>query len=223
MDAERSGRAAFAAGTTAVRRDVLRGRVWAAAPHRVVRDSGGELVLAYWPGIESLAPTTWIEWLGSGDDALRKQAIPNLARGQWQLGRWTWRDTIVLSWFGADPDFSVHRYWDSNGEPLRWYVNFERPFQRTRIGIDTFDLLVDLVIRPDRTGWEWKDEDEYALGRRLGLISAAEHGRVERARERAVAMVEAGRGPFAQEVAARPPEVGGPVPVLPPGALAVPA
>jgi len=95
MAAGLSGRAAFAAGTTAVRRDVLRGRVWAAAPHRVVRDSGGELVLAYWPGIESLASTTWIEWLGSGDDALRKQAIPNLARGQWELDRWVWRDTIV--------------------------------------------------------------------------------------------------------------------------------
>jgi Protein of unknown function (DUF402) len=150
MDAGHSGRTVFAAGATAVRRDVLRGRVWAAAPHRVVRDSGGELVLAYWPGIESLAPTTWIEWLGSGDDALRKQAIPNLARGQWELGRWVWRDTIVLSWFGADQDLSVHRYWDSAGTPLRWYVNFERPFQRTRIGIDTFDLLLDLVIRPGR-------------------------------------------------------------------------
>jgi predicted RNA-binding protein associated with RNAse of E/G family len=93
----------------------------------------------------------------------------------------------------------------------------------TRIGIDTFDLLLDLVVRPDRSQWEWKDEDECALGRRLGLISEAEHGRVERARERAIAMVEAGSGPFAQEVAARPPDVRGLVPVLPPGALAVPA
>jgi hypothetical protein len=31
-----------------------------------------------------------------------------------------------------------------------------------------------------------------------------------------------GSGPLAQEAAARPPEVGGPVPVLPPDALAVP-
>jgi hypothetical protein len=97
-----------------------------------------------------------VAWLGRRRAA--QAGDPDLARGQWQLGRWTWRDTIVLSWFGADPDFSVHRYWDSDGEPLRWYVNFERPFQRTRIGIDTFDLLVDLVIRPDRSGWEWKDQ-----------------------------------------------------------------
>jgi hypothetical protein len=107
--------------------------------------------------------------------------------------------------------------------PRRGSSGSDQPFQRTRIGIDTFDLLLDLVIRPDRSRWEWKDEDEYALGRRLGLISEAEHGRIERARERAIAMVEAGTGPFAQEMAARPPEVGGPVPVLPPDALAVPA
>jgi predicted RNA-binding protein associated with RNAse of E/G family len=214
------GPAVFAAGTTAVRRDVLHGRVWTAMPHRVVRDTGRELVLAYWPGIESAAPTTWIDWLGSGDEATRKQSIGNLVSGRWELGRWVWRDTTVLSWFGADEDFSVHRFWDRAGQPLRWYVNFERPVQRTRIGIDTFDLVLDLVIAPDRSRWEWKDEDEYAQGRRLGLIGEAEHRRIERARERAVALVQAGRGPFAQEVGTRPPQVGGPVPVLPPEALA---
>jgi hypothetical protein len=216
------GPAVFAEGTTAVRRDVLHGRVFTAMPHRVVRDTGGELVLAYWPGIESLAPTTWIGWHGSGDDELRKRAIGDLVRGRWELGRWVWRDTTVLSWFGADEDFSVHRFWDRAGEPQRWYVNFERPVQRTRIGIDTFDLLLDLVIAADRSRWAWKDEDEYAHGRRLGLIGAAEHRRIEQARERAIALVQAGSGPFAQEAAARPPQVGGPVPVLPPDALAVP-
>ena len=48
-----------------------------------------------------------------------------------------------------------------------WYANFERPFQRTPIGIDTFDLLLDLVIEPD-SSYRWKDEGEYRLGRQLG-------------------------------------------------------
>jgi Protein of unknown function (DUF402) len=213
----------FTAGMTAVRRDVLGGRVWTAMPHRVVRDDGAELVLAYWPGIESVAPATWIEGLRSGDAGARQRLIAELADGRWELGRWVWRDTTTLSWFGVDEDFSVHHFWDRAGEPLRWYVNFERPAERTAIGIDTFDLLVDLVIEPDRSRWVWKDEDEYAHGRRLGLIGEAEHRRVGRARERALALVEAGRGPFADAIAARCPEASAPAPVLPAGALAGPA
>jgi hypothetical protein len=60
-------------------------------------------------------------------------------------------------------------------------------------------------------------------GRRLGPIGEAEHRRVGRARERALALVEAGSGPFADAAAARCPEVSSPAPVLPPGALAGPA
>jgi hypothetical protein len=82
-----------------------------------MRDSGTELVLAYWPGIRSQVPTTWIEWLRTGDESIRRQAIPNLAAGRWHLDNWT---------------------------PIRWYVNFEPPYRRTTIGIDTFDLLLDL-------------------------------------------------------------------------------
>jgi hypothetical protein len=134
----------FAEGSTAVRRDTLGGKIWSATPHRVVRDSGSELVLACWPGVEMLGPTTWIQWLLTGDDAVRKQAIPNLAAGRWELGRWTWRDTTLLSHFSADDYFSVQRYFGGGHRHGRWYVNFERPYRRTRIGIDTFDLLLDL-------------------------------------------------------------------------------
>jgi hypothetical protein len=59
----------FAEGTTVVRRDVLRGKVWSAAPYRVIRDTGTTLMLACWPGVEMLAPATWIRWLRTGDDA----------------------------------------------------------------------------------------------------------------------------------------------------------
>lgn len=42
------------AGSTAVRRDVLGGEVWSATPYRVVNDSGSELIIACWPGVEML-------------------------------------------------------------------------------------------------------------------------------------------------------------------------
>ncbi len=46
----------FSAGSTAVRRDILDGKVFSAAPHRVLHDTGDELLLAHWPGIAALAP-----------------------------------------------------------------------------------------------------------------------------------------------------------------------
>ena len=70
--------------------------VWTATPNRVINYSGSELMIACWPGVEMLAPTTWTEWLQSGDDRARQQSILNLAAGHWDLSRWTWRDTSLL-------------------------------------------------------------------------------------------------------------------------------
>ena len=153
---------------------MLDGQVFTAAPHRVLRDTGDELLLAHWPGITALAPRTWIDWLHTGDDAVRKRALPDLAARTWELGDWVWRDTGRLSWFGVDEWFSLHRFFDLTGTPLNWYINFERPFVRTRSGVDTFDVMIDLVAAPDLSSWRWKDEDEYAELHRLGVLGNAE-------------------------------------------------
>lgn len=193
----------FAAGASVVRRDVHHGRVWTAAAHRVPDDDGRQLTLASWPGVTTYSPTTWIEWLNTGDDATRKQGIPDLAAGRWSLGEWIWRDTAVLTWIGLDPDFSVQRFLpvtsDGGGTDL-WKINFERPVHREPCGVKTFDLLLDLVVDPASGAWRWKDEDEYEQARALGVISDSEHRRVEPARERAIAFVEGRRGPLAQDL-----------------------
>ncbi|MGW2719947.1 DUF402 domain-containing protein [Streptomyces sp. NPDC001492] len=190
---------AFRPGETAVRRDVFRDKVWSAHALRVVEDGPEALVLAGRPGAELLAPTTWIEWLLTGDERARVRALPNLADGHWRLDRWSWRSTAHLQWVPSHVWFSVHAFYDpSDGHQLaHWYVNFQRPMRRTAIGFDTFDLLLDLVIAPDLSQWSWKDEDEYAQGRRLGVVTEADHRAVGEAREEATAMVEERSGPFA--------------------------
>ncbi|GLW29127.1 DUF402 domain-containing protein [Actinoplanes regularis] len=209
--------ATFAIGATAVRRDVLDGRVWSAAAHRVLDDDGQRLTLCCWPGVTTYAPTTWIEWLGNRDDAIRKQGIPDLATGRWDLGEWIWRDTVLLTWVGLDPDFSVQRFQAVSGGSTQWKINFERPVRRTTIGIDTFDLLLDLIADPACDRWSWKDEDEYDQARRLGVITDADHRRVGRARHRAVHLVETRGGPLAQDWSTWRPDSGWPTPVLPSG------
>jgi hypothetical protein len=191
----------FRAGETAVRRDVFRQKVWSAHAFHVVEDSAEALVVGCPPGADVLAPTTWIEWLLTGDVETRTRALPHLADGSWQLGRWSWRDTAHLQWVPPDTWFSVNAFYDvSDGHRLtNWYVNFQRPMHRTDLGFDTFDLLLDLVVAPDLSRWDWKDEGEYAHGRRLGVVGEADHRAVERARGQAVAMIEERRGPFATE------------------------
>ncbi|MEU7642322.1 MULTISPECIES: DUF402 domain-containing protein [unclassified Streptomyces] len=70
----------------------------------------------------------------------------------------------------------------------------------TTDGFETFDLAVDLVIAPDLSRWEWKDEDEHAHARRLGIISDTEHQSVDAARAHILAMLEERTGPFAEGV-----------------------
>ncbi|MEU9456472.1 DUF402 domain-containing protein [Streptomyces sp. NPDC048277] len=213
----------FRPGETAVRRDVFRRKVWSAHALGVVEDSAAALVLGCPPGAEVLAPTTWIEWLLTGDGAVRARALPDLAQGRWRLGRWSWRSTAHLQWVPPDTWFSVNAFYDvSDGHRLaHWYVNFQRPMRRTDIGFDTFDLLLDLVVAPDLSRWEWKDEDEYAHGRRLGVVGEAEHRAVELARGQAVALIEEGAGPFAAGAGLRDwrPDAGRPAPALPADAL----
>ncbi|MGW6310719.1 DUF402 domain-containing protein, partial [Streptomyces niveus] len=55
-----------------------------------------------------------------------------------------------------------------------------------------------LVVTPDLTRWEWKDEDEYAHVRRLGIVSDTEHRAVEAARGEVLAMLAEHSGVFAQ-------------------------
>ena len=190
----------FQPGQTAVRRDLFRGQVWSAHAMRVVQDADDALVVACRPGAEALAARTYIEATLTGDDVVRKQALPDLADGRWTLDRWIWRETVLLMWNPPEAYFSINVFYDAADHRMRnWYVNFERPLERTEIGFDTFDLLVDLVVEPDLSSWRWKDEDEYAQGRRLGVVDDADHRAVEQARGQVLAMIEQRQGPFAAD------------------------
>ncbi|MFJ4097494.1 DUF402 domain-containing protein [Kitasatospora sp. NPDC089913] len=209
----------FQPGTTVVRRDVHAGRTWTAKPQRVVDDTGRALTLAHWPGIESLAPTSWIASLTTGDDTARTQGLADLAAGTWTLGPHRWQHTELLSHFLAGEWFSVHCFQGATTkEPLHWYVNFEHPHQRNGFGIDTMDLALDLVVTPDLTAHHWKDQDEYAQLRRLGVVDDCTAGQIDPARGRAIGMPDDRAGPFA---AGRPrwePDPAWPLPTLPPAA-----
>jgi hypothetical protein len=226
MSTDRAKASGFIEGSTVVRRDVLDGKVWSAAPFRVITDSGGTLVMACWPGAENLASSTFTRWVRTGEDSIRKQATPSLAARRWELERFTWRDT-TLSIRSTEGDyFSVCRFARPDGTSLGhdgWYVNFELPRQQTTIGYDTFDLLLDLIAEPDLSSYTWKDQDEYTHGRRLGLITDTLHSRVDQAREQVIALIKARQGPFTGDWAIQQRAPGWPALALPHDTLTAPS
>jgi hypothetical protein len=206
----------FRSGERVVRRDVFRGAVWSATPQRVLRDDTNGLVVAHWPGVRCLAPSPWVRAQRGRARMPRTQALEALSTGRWELSPWTWRDwAVVTSYDLAGRYFSTRRFFDARGELDRWYVNFERPSRRSGIFLDTFDLLLDLVATPDLSSWWWKDEAEYAHARRLGVVSDAEHARVDQARGEALAMMEQAAGPFSNQAEPWAPSPTWPLPVLP--------
>jgi protein associated with RNAse G/E len=208
----------FPEGSTVIRLETFCGKTWSAAPYRLVQDDGKVMTMAYWAGIQSLAPSTWADWRRTGNDALRRQTVPDLKAGTWKLARWTWRDSNLLIRMSSDDYFSISRFYRSDGELTGWYVNFERPYRRTSVGVETFDLLIDLVVAADLSSYRWKDEDEYEHGRRLGLIADSTYKCVEAAREKVVELIKARSGPFTE----RSPmfwDPAWPLPALPGGLL----
>ncbi|MFD3940328.1 DUF402 domain-containing protein [Streptomyces sp. NPDC058611] len=186
----------FGSGETVVRRDMHRGRVWSAQAQRVITDTKEALVTACAPGAEVLWPALYARTRTENDATLRMAPFDELASGEWELTAARWQETELLLWKPPEAWFSVNAFYTAAG--LRnWYVNFERPTCRTRAGFDTFDLAVDLVIGPGLDRFAWKDEDEYAHVRRLGVITDAEHREVEAARGQVLAMLADRTGVFA--------------------------
>ncbi|MGW5779180.1 DUF402 domain-containing protein [Streptomyces sp. NPDC003863] len=186
----------FEVGETVVRRDVHRsGRVWSEQALRVVADTGEALVTACAPGAEVRWPALYAKARTDGDRAVRIDAFDAMATGEWELADSRWQETELLLWKPPTAWFSINAFYTSAGLRNR-YVDFERPTTRTAGGFDTFDLTVDLLIDADLAGWRWKDEDEYAHVRRLGIVTDAEHRAVDAARAQALAMVADRTGPF---------------------------
>jgi len=83
-----------------------------------------------------------------------------------------WVRTDVLMIIVPNEPFSVYAMWKAGTKDLIcWYINLQEPIRRTQIGFDTMDHMLDIVVNPEMTEWNWKDEDEIVEAERLGLYS----------------------------------------------------
>ncbi len=146
--------------TDIVLRELWFGRVWRAGPMRLLEERDGLVALFRPPGTIWKIPV---------DESGRLIRIPTAS---WKLADHAAQD-VSLALIRPGARHSVWLMFDDAGEFDRWYVNFERDTCRTRLGFDTKDEKLDLIVRQDGS-FEWRDEDELVEAAGRGLLDEEE-------------------------------------------------
>ena len=190
-----TGESRFQPGEHIAIRNVFKGRVQTVLPSVVVTDT----------------PELIATWLPLGTEVLNGVSDPNakFERGKGHLNAetmaatsWTmvprkWHTGGTLRLKNPRSMWSLWVFWNEGMTDLRgWYINIDMPYKRTRFGFDTLDLVLDVVVEPDRKSWRYKDEDEFAEAIEVGLFSEREASEVRATAAEALETVRANRPPF---------------------------
>ena len=163
----------------------------AVSPMTVVEDSVARVVLY-------LAEGTPTKWRAMPDWTLSTRNIPfaERERAPVRLVDTYWHSTNMLRVYEPDRASSILMFWNAiDWQFLGYYGNLEAPARRTRLGFDSADHLLDVVIEPDLT-WRWKDEDEFAIAQEIGIFTTEQAAAIRAEGERIIADIEARRSPF---------------------------
>jgi Protein of unknown function (DUF402) len=165
-------------GQVVVRREVWRGRPWAAIPVLVVRDEP-DLLATY------IAEGAELGFAGSDD----WPGGPH----PWS-GKSAWRGHGALTLQRPRDAYGIFVFWRRPGRTFAgWYVNFQAPFQRTASGYDTLDHELDIWIPAGGDGWQWKDRDRLQQSVSDGRFTQAEVDEILADGERVAAELDSGR------------------------------
>jgi predicted RNA-binding protein associated with RNAse of E/G family len=123
----------------------------------------------------------------------------------------------VNLWLLREGDW--HAVWVSyldTGEHWGWYVNLQEPFRRNARGIQTMDLMLDILVDGDRT-WRWKDKDDFEMLVSRQLLNPDAVSAVRREATKVTEKVERGDPPFDRTWLEWQPDADWPPPRLPEG------
>ena len=153
-----------------------------------------------------------IRWMAPFHDG-RRLKIPQT---EFELVPQRYEESHVLSFSWPDTWYAVLLFFRPDWSPWNWYVNLEEPLRKTRLGFDTLDHELDVIVQFDGS-WRWKDEDELDEAIRRGVISAREEPRLRADGESAVRRILDREPPFDQDWTDWRPDRSWPIPVLPEG------
>jgi len=151
-------------GDTVVWREIFNDRIWHAHTAVAVKDSLEETSLVFLPGSEGMGPKGWVDGKNIGTRPWEFMDEP------WKLKNYSWHTFHTLFVLKPQKYYTTVFYWNAiSNRFLHYYINFQTPFTRSRYGIDTRDLELDLIVYPDFS-YEWKDREEYQKGIQSGVI-----------------------------------------------------
>lgn len=152
----------FEPGKHIVMRELWQDKIWSARPAIVVRDAT-ELIACYIaPGSPWKMPRS-----ASGE---RVRPAQRTQEG-WVFHDAVWLDIGLLRLSIPGESYSVLIFRNSTGAQTRWYINLEDPLERTPVGFDFRDQILDVILTPDLTSWRWEDEDELEEAVSAGLVT----------------------------------------------------
>jgi hypothetical protein len=193
----------FATGRAVALREIWRGRVWSARPATVVADAE-DLRMLYVP-----IGGRWMSPCDEDGSPLRAR------RDRWALCECIWEDHHVLSFAWPDVGHAILLFFDRSWSPTTWYVNVQEPLRRSRVGFDTMDQDLDVLVAPDGSSVRWKDEDELLEDVRLGNYTQDEAATFRAEGERGVRRIVDRDPPLDRDWSTWRPDPAWPPPTLP--------
>jgi predicted RNA-binding protein associated with RNAse of E/G family len=159
----------FHRGEQVVIREVLNAKVWTRRPVTIIEDSADQVVS--W-----LAPGTVIDYPLNVEHG--EMCLAMWLRGEWTLAPKVFRAPGHLRIAPRDAPYEVFAPLTRDDGVESWYVNVQRPLQRTPFGFDTMDEILDLVVSRNCQSWQRKDEGELELALAKGFMSQLDVTRI---------------------------------------------
>jgi hypothetical protein len=161
-------------GDVVLLRSVYGGRVRWTFPHRVVATEP-RLALHVCPGTPGKLMKR-----GYGKGAY----VEPWARGDPPVD-WLWQGGHALRLLEPGAAHAIELYWDPDWRLRGWHLNLQTPAVVRDGRIDMTDQALDVWVEPDGT-WRWKDEDDFAQKRALGVYDVVEAGAIRAEGERLI-------------------------------------
>ena len=185
----------FEPGDHIVLRNVFRDRVQTVFPSIVVLDSP-ELVVTWLPLDTPVLHGVTDPTSGYYDNKGHLRA-KTMAAKSWTMSERNWHTAGTIRIKHPRSLWSLWVFWEPEMTEVRgWYINIDAPYQRTRLGFDTWDMFLDVMVQPDRKTWHYKDEDEFAKAIKTGIFTEFEAQEVRDAAANALQIVAENRKPF---------------------------
>lgn len=160
----------------------------------VVQDTSDEVALAILPGAECFAPEGYIH--GKHGTSGQWDRWDTYENGDWKMEGYTWHTNRLLVLLHPEKYYSSIYFWQADtNQFFCYYINFQLPFRRSRIGFDTFDLELDIIVEPTFE-WRWKDAEDYQQGIQRGFLLNEWVQEIDTAKQEVFEKIENRQYPF---------------------------